>query len=158
MKYCHSHINVSMDTLITIVFVLPCVLFLVGIGEAANFAAYAFAPATLVTPLGALSVLVRYIYSQHLKVWCFIFDQKSIQSNYEMWPWITKPVIILNFFIEIYTSSERAWINKLSIEVWFVMIGQYLSEKQLFENLESEGAKKNRHIEKIAFKVVQMKF
>lgn len=31
----------------------------VGIGEAANFAAYAFAPATLVTPLGALSVLVR---------------------------------------------------------------------------------------------------
>ena len=31
----------------------------VGAGEAANFAAYAFAPATLVTPLGALSVLVR---------------------------------------------------------------------------------------------------
>lgn len=34
--------------------------FAVGAGEAANFAAYAFAPATLVTPLGALSVLVRY--------------------------------------------------------------------------------------------------
>ncbi len=33
------------------------------------------------------------------------------------------------------------------------MIGQYLAEIQLFENLESEGAKK-----KIAFKVVQMKF
>lgn len=31
----------------------------VGLGEAANFAAYAFAPATLVTPLGALSVLIR---------------------------------------------------------------------------------------------------
>lgn len=31
----------------------------VGVGEAANFAAYAFAPATLVTPLGAMSVLVR---------------------------------------------------------------------------------------------------
>lgn len=31
----------------------------VGAGEVANFAAYAFAPATLVTPLGALSVLVR---------------------------------------------------------------------------------------------------
>ncbi|POI25630.1 hypothetical protein CIB84_010621, partial [Bambusicola thoracicus] len=30
----------------------------VGLGEAANFAAYAFAPATLVTPLGALSVLI----------------------------------------------------------------------------------------------------
>ncbi len=35
------------------------VYILVGTGEAANFAAYAFAPATLVTPLGALSVLVR---------------------------------------------------------------------------------------------------
>lgn len=33
----------------------------VGAGEAANFAAYAFAPATLVTPLGALSVLVRSV-------------------------------------------------------------------------------------------------
>ncbi len=37
------------------------------------------------------------------------------------------------------------------------MIGQYLAEMQLFENLESEGAK-NRNIEKISFKVVQMKF
>ncbi len=37
--------------------------------------------------------------------------------------------------------------------------GQYLAEIQLFENLESEGAKKKNHnIEKIAFKVVQMKF
>ncbi len=34
------------------------------------------------------------------------------------------------------------------------MIGQYLAEIQLFENLESEDAK---HTEKIAFKVVQMK-
>ncbi|KZC09053.1 PREDICTED: magnesium transporter NIPA2 [Dufourea novaeangliae] len=32
-----------------------------GIGEAANFAAYAFAPASLVTPLGALSVLISAI-------------------------------------------------------------------------------------------------
>ncbi len=37
------------------------------------------------------------------------------------------------------------------------MIGQYLSEIQLFENLESEGAKKSKY-EKITFKVVQMKF
>ncbi len=45
--------------------------------------------------------------------------------------------------IEIYTSS----INKLSIDVWFVMIGQYLKRVQ-----------KNLNIEKITFKVVQMKF
>ncbi len=36
------------------------------------------------------------------------------------------------------------------------MIGQYLAEIQLFENLESEG-EKNQNIEKITFKVVQMK-
>lgn len=34
-----------------------------GIGEAANFTAYAFAPASLVTPLGALSVLVSALLS-----------------------------------------------------------------------------------------------
>ncbi len=44
------------------------------------------------------------------------------------------------FKIEIYTSSE-SWINKLSIDVWFVRIGQYLAEIQLFENLESEGVR-----------------
>ncbi len=48
--------------------------------------------------------------------------------------------------IEIYTSSE-SWINNLSIDAWFVMIGQYLSEIQLFVNLESEGAKKSKYWE-----------
>ncbi len=48
----------------------------------------------------------------------------------------------------------------LSIDVWFVMIAQYLAEIQLFEYLESEGAKKikNLNIEKITSNVVQMKF
>ncbi len=50
------------------------------------------------------------------------------------------------FEIEIYRSSE-SWINKLSIDVWFVMIGQYLADMQLFENLESEGAKKSKYWE-----------
>jgi hypothetical protein len=31
------------------------------VGEVANFTAYAFAPAVLVTPLGALSIIVRYV-------------------------------------------------------------------------------------------------
>ncbi len=57
---------------------------------------------------------------------------------------------------KMYILSE-SWINRLSIDV-FVRIGQYLAEIQLFENLESEGAKKNQNIEKISFKVVQMKF
>ncbi len=37
------------------------------------------------------------------------------------------------------------------------MIGHYLAEIQLFENLESECAQ-NPNIEKITFKVVQIKF
>ncbi|MFH4977972.1 hypothetical protein AB6A40_004681 [Gnathostoma spinigerum] len=37
-----------------------------GAGEACNFAAYAFAPASLVTPLGALSVLVTAVLSSRL--------------------------------------------------------------------------------------------
>ncbi len=51
-------------------------------------------------------------------------------------------------------------MNKLSIDVWFFRIGQYLAEIQLFENLESEGTKnkKNKNSEKIAFKVVQIRF
>lgn len=36
------------------------VLYIVLGGEVANFAAYAFAPAVLVTPLGAMSIIVRY--------------------------------------------------------------------------------------------------
>ncbi len=50
------------------------------------------------------------------------------------------------FEIGIYISSE-SWINKIYIDIWFVRIGQYLSEIQLFENLESEGAKKSKYWE-----------
>nr|XP_033783077.1 magnesium transporter NIPA4 [Geotrypetes seraphini] len=41
-------------------------LLTMGGGEAANFAAYAFAPATVVTPLGALSVLIGAVLSSYL--------------------------------------------------------------------------------------------
>ncbi len=40
-------------------------------------------------------------------------------------------------------------INKLSVDVWFVMIGQYLAEIQLLENLETEGAKKIEILRKL---------
>ena len=39
-------------------------LITMGVGEAANFAAYGFAPAILVTPLGALSVIVRCVLAR----------------------------------------------------------------------------------------------
>uniref|UniRef100_UPI00398E63DB magnesium transporter NIPA2-like n=1 Tax=Pristiophorus japonicus TaxID=55135 RepID=UPI00398E63DB len=41
-------------------------LLTMGSGEAMNFAAYAFAPATVVTPLGALSVLISAVLSSYL--------------------------------------------------------------------------------------------
>ncbi len=54
--------------------------------------------------------------------------------------------------IEIYTSS-KSWINKLSIDVWFV----FGRDTTIWKS-GIWGRKKNRNIEKIAFKVVQMKF
>ncbi len=57
------------------------------------------------------------------------------------------------FKIEIYKSSE-SWINNLSIDVWFLMIGLRYNYVKIW-NLRKQ---KNLNIEKIIFKVVQMKF
>ncbi len=38
----------------------------------------------------------------------------------------------------IYKSYE-SWINNLSIDEWFVWIGKYLAEIQLFENLVKQS-------------------
>ncbi len=62
--------------------------------------------------------------------------------------WTTKPVIWVIFLeIEIYTSSE-SWINKLSIDVSFV----------IWPKSGIWGSKKNLNIENIAFKFVQIMF
>ncbi len=58
--------------------------------------------------------------------------------------------------IEIYTSSEN-WINKLSIDVWFVRIGEYLVETR-DTTIWKSGIWGCKKFEKIAFKFVQMKF
>ncbi len=49
------------------------------------------------------------------------------------------------------TLDHKKNVNKLSIDVWFVMIGQYLKIWNL-------RVQKNQNIEKISFKVVQIKF
>ncbi len=46
-------------------------------------------------------------------------------------------------YLDVYTIES--WINKRSIDVWFVMIGEYLAEIQLCENLQSEDAKKSKY-------------
>lgn len=42
------------------ILMLVIAILTVVVGEIANFAAYAFAPAILVTPLGALSIIIRH--------------------------------------------------------------------------------------------------
>ncbi len=44
-------------------------------------------------------------------------------------------------------QKKTFFLNKFSIDVWFVRIGQYLAKIQLFENLESEGEKKSKYWE-----------
>lgn len=38
------------------------------VGEVSNFVAYIYAPAVLVTPLGALSIIIRYDFEAFLAV------------------------------------------------------------------------------------------
>ncbi len=83
---------------------------------------------------------------QYFYFFCIILSFKAIVHSEILSSFVTldhKTSHKGKFFIhQIYTSSEN-WTNKLSIDVWFAMIGQYLAEIQLFENLESEGAKKS---------------
>ncbi len=77
------------------------------------------------------------------------------QTDGEM-DWKQNKYVTLGHKTSQFQSKLRLGLNKLSIDVWFVMIWQYLAEIQLFENLESESAK-NLNIEKMIFKVVQIK-
>ncbi|KAK6120898.1 hypothetical protein DH2020_045355 [Rehmannia glutinosa] len=60
------------------------------VGEVANFVAYIYAPAVLVTPLGALSIIVR-IYSD-----CYSAPQEHIPSSVqEVWSLATQPAFLI---------------------------------------------------------------
>ena len=53
---------------------LDFLIVLVAMGEVSNFGAYAFAPTILVTPLGAISVVVRYdILQMYSCKWTTLF-------------------------------------------------------------------------------------
>ena len=52
-----------------------------AVGEGANFLAYAFAPASLVTPLGALSVLVRSVEKENATVF-LVFLLCGVKRHY----------------------------------------------------------------------------
>ncbi|KAL6616494.1 hypothetical protein ACP70R_038764 [Stipagrostis hirtigluma subsp. patula] len=74
------------------------------VGEVANFAAYAFAPAILVTPLGALSIIIRHYVEGILGcVLCVVGSttivlhapqERSIESVAEVWDLATEPAFL----------------------------------------------------------------
>ncbi|XP_002001932.3 magnesium transporter NIPA2 [Drosophila mojavensis] len=91
-------------------------LLTMGLGEAANFAAYAFAPASLVTPLGALSVIISAVMASRFlneklnllgKLGCFLCilgstivvihspKEKEIEDLQVLFEMLEDPVFIL---------------------------------------------------------------
>eukprot|EP00099_Drosophila_melanogaster_P018492 NP_609586.1 spichthyin, isoform A [Drosophila melanogaster] len=91
-------------------------LLTMGVGEAANFAAYAFAPASLVTPLGALSVIISAVMASRFlneklnllgKIGCFLCilgstiivihspKEKEIEDLQLLFDMLLDPVFIL---------------------------------------------------------------
>ncbi|KAL7741462.1 hypothetical protein ACLKA6_000784 [Drosophila palustris] len=100
-------------------------LLTMGLGEAANFAAYAFAPASLVTPLGALSVIISAVMASKFlneklnllgKIGCFLCiigstiivihspKEKEIEDLQVLFEMLQDPVFIL-YVICIFGSS-----------------------------------------------------
>lgn len=94
-------------------------LICMGVGEACNFSAYAFAPASLVTPLGALSVIVAAVLSSHFlkenlnllgKIGCFLClvgstiivihspKEKEVSDLNELFSKITEPSFVVYSF------------------------------------------------------------
>ena len=61
------------------IFVLIYSFLTVIVGEIANFAAYAFAPAILVTPLGALSIIIR-----QEKIYCLSYIRLFYDATFHL--------------------------------------------------------------------------
>ncbi len=71
--------------------------------------------------------------------------------------WIDRQIATLSSHIWIcFYSSSESWINKLSIDVWFV--GTIFDWDTTIWKSGIWGCKKNIDTKKCAFKVVQMKF
>ncbi len=69
-----------------------------------------------------------------------MYYEKMCYKLYIFFPVIQYNICQINQFYSANIKKISFLRKKLSIDVWFVMIGQYLAEIQLFENLESEGA------------------
>lgn len=122
-------------------------LICMGIGEACNFSAYAFAPASLVTPLGALSVIIAAVLSSHFlkeklnllgKIGCFLClvgstiivihspKEKEVSDLNELLSKIKEPLFVVYVFIVLIISLLIAfhWGPKLghkSVVIYIVL-------------------------------------
>ncbi len=98
-----------------------------------------------------LDLILRKVHCAQVIVWI----------NYNLY--ISKSRVICQMYITLEHNTShksrnwglciiwKSWINNLSIDAWFVMIGQYLKIWNL-------RVQKKKNIEKIMFKDVQMKF
>lgn len=105
-------------------------MFAMIFGEAANFAAYAFAPAILVTPLGALSIIVsavmaHFILGEKLNVFgvvgCLLCmngsltvvlhapHEKPVESVVQIWAMALKPGFATYALLAILTCAFLIW-------------------------------------------------
>nr|GMD79270.1 probable magnesium transporter NIPA4 isoform X1 [Ipomoea batatas] len=92
------------------------------VGEIANFAAYAFAPAILVTPLGALSIIIRQESGERLHIFgiigcvlCIVGStiivlhapqEREIENVQELWDLATEPGTGMGNFIATQIVTE----------------------------------------------------
>ncbi|KAI7684967.1 hypothetical protein SSS_03997 [Sarcoptes scabiei] len=77
-------------------------LLLMGIGELANFVAYTFAPASLVTPLGALSVLVSSVLAH-----------KYLKENLNLFSKIGCSLAIIGSTVIVLHAPKEAKVDSL---------------------------------------------
>nr|GMD75979.1 probable magnesium transporter NIPA1 isoform X1 [Ipomoea batatas] len=104
------------------------------VGEAANFAAYAYAPAILVTPLGALSIIFSIVLHAPL--------ERKMESVKEVWHLATQPESGWN---------QRAWEMDANVRA-APAAGAYRSEgdqgKEHWEEVRgNKGQKRERRRE-----------
>ncbi|KAI3436890.1 hypothetical protein D9Q98_006298 [Chlorella vulgaris] len=102
-----------------------------ALGEVANFAAYAFAPAILVTPLGAISIIIsavlaHYLLSEKLNVFgvvgCLLCiagslaivlhapPERPIASVLQMWALATQPMFLLYACCALGATLHLIWV------------------------------------------------
>ncbi|KAL4852935.1 putative magnesium transporter NIPA4 [Chlorella vulgaris] len=102
-----------------------------ALGEVANFAAYAFAPAILVTPLGAISIIIsavlaHYLLSEKLNVFgvvgCLLCiagslaivlhapPERPIASVLQMWGLATQPMFLLYACCALGATLHLIWV------------------------------------------------